>query len=134
MNNSSWIMSKMYICKSKFHFCYHISDMKIQGEETLLTLLPKLPKIIIEIKNDITFCFHTSLWCPRKVSSFWSCKKECENMWFFPLISLGQQGLGLHFVKLPAYAIFISSVLEIHINNTDTFKVTNKQYYKIIVF
>ena len=31
-------MSKMYICKSKFHVCYHVLDMKILGEKTLLTL------------------------------------------------------------------------------------------------
>ena len=45
-----------------------------------------------------------------------------------------QQGLELHFVKLPTYANFVSLVIEIHINNIDTFRVTNKQYYKIILF
>ena len=56
------------------------------------------------------------------VSSFWGIKKKFENkknVVIFPLILLGQQGLGLHFVELPTYR---------------TFRVTNKQYYKIIIF
>ena len=56
------------------------------------------------------------------VSSFWGIKNKFENkknVVIFPLILLGQQGLGLHFVELPTYR---------------TFRVTNKQYYKIIIF
>ena len=37
LNNRSQSMSKRYICKSKFHVCYHFLDMKILGEKTLLT-------------------------------------------------------------------------------------------------
>ena len=55
-------------------------------------------------------------------------------MSFFPLILLRQQGLGLCFVELPTFAISVSLPIEIHKNNTDTFRVTNEQYYKIILF
>ena len=40
------------------------------------------------------------------VSSFWGIKNKFENkknVVIFPLILLGQQGLGLHFVELPTY-------------------------------
>ena len=50
-------------------------------------------------------------------------------MSFFPLITLGQQGLGLRFVELPNYAISVSLTKEIHKNYTDTLRVTHKQYY-----
>ena len=55
-------------------------------------------------------------------------------MSFSPLTPLGQQGLRLHFVKLLTYNISIPLTLEIHKNNIDTFKVTNKSYYKKILF
>ena len=51
-------------------------------------------------------------------------------MSFFPLIPLGRQGLRLRFVELPTYTISVSLMIEMHKNNTDTFSVTNKQYYK----
>ena len=51
-----------------------------------------------------------------------------------PLIPLGWQGLQLPFAKLLTYAISVSLTIEIHKNNIDTFRVTNKQYYKIILF
>ena len=94
---------------------------------------PKHRKIINWNKKWQNFYFHTSLWCLRKVSSFWSTKIKCENktfMSFFPLIPLGRQGLRLRFVELPTYTISVSLMIEIHKNNTDTFSVTNKQYYK----
>ena len=31
--NTSWIISKRHIFKSKFHVCYHFLDMKIPGEK-----------------------------------------------------------------------------------------------------
>ena len=49
-------------------------------------------------------------------------------------ITLGQQGLGQCFVELPTHAISVSLTIETHKDNTDTFRVTNKQYYKIILF
>ena len=52
----------------------------------------------------------------------------------FPLIPLGQQGLRMSFVELPTYVISVSLIIEIHKNNTDTFRVTNKQYCKIIFY
>ena len=96
---------------------------------------PKHPKII-NWNKKYNFYFHTSLWCLRNILSFWGTKK-CENKKnyvIFPVIPLGEQRLGLYFVKLSTYAIFVSPVIEIHKNNTDTFRVTNKEYYKIILF
>ena len=37
-------------------------------------------------------------------------------------------------VELLTYAISISVAIKIHKNNIDTFRVTKKQYYKIIPF
>ena len=60
-------MSKRYICKSKFHDCYHFLNMKITGEKSLLTLpVPSMLKIT-EIKNDIFFHTWTLL-----DSKFWT--------------------------------------------------------------
>ena len=42
--------------------------------------------------------------------------------------------LRLHFAELLTNAISISLAIEIHKNNIDTFRITNKQYYKIILF
>ena len=55
-------------------------------------------------------------------------------MRFFLLIPLRQQRLGLRFVELPTYAFSVSLKIEIYKNNTDTFRVTKKQYYKTIIF
>ena len=55
-------------------------------------------------------------------------------MSFSPLTPLGQQGLRLHFVKLLTYTISVPLTLEIHKNNINTFRVTNKSYYKKILF
>ena len=87
------------------------------------------------MKNDIIFIFTLLCGVSERFHPFEAAKRsvKIKNV-IFPLIQLGQQGLGLHFVKLPTYAIFVSSVMEIHINNTDTSKVTNTQYYKIILF
>ena len=58
MHNISRIMSKRYICKSKFHIWYHFLDMKIPGEKSLLTLrVPSMLKIT-EKKNDIFLISH----------------------------------------------------------------------------
>ena len=54
-------------------------------------------------------------------------------MSFSPLIPLGQQMLGLRFVELPTSAISVSLTTEAHKNNTDTFRVANKQCYEIIL-
>ena len=55
-------------------------------------------------------------------------------MSFPPLIPLGWQGLRIRFAKLPSYAISVSLTIGIHKNNVETFRVTEKQYYKIILF
>ena len=114
----SWIMSKMYICKSKFHVSYHIFDMKILGEKTLLTLLSRLPKIINLNKKWHNFYFHTSLWCLRKVSFFWSCKNECENkkLCDFPTYSIGTTRVRTAFCQAPYLYNFC------FLSNGDTYK------------
>ena len=131
-------MSKRYICKSKFHVCYHFLDIyENPGRKNFINpSCPKHCKIIHWNKKWHNFYFHTSLWCLRKVSSFWDTKKKCKNKRFFifPLYSIGTTRDWLHFVKLPTYVISISLTTEIHKNNADNFNVTNKQYYKIILF
>ena len=96
---------------------------------------PKHRKIINWNKKWHNFYFQASLWCIRKVWFICGTKKNSENkkFVFLPLILLGQQGLRLYFVKLLTYNTSISLKTEIHKNNIDTFRVTNKQYHKIIL-
>ena len=137
--NPFWItkaefMSKRNICKSKFHVRYHF--LYIYGNPGRKNFVkpscPKQPKIT----NGIDFCFLTSLWCARKASSFWGTKKKCEKKNYVdynppsPIIPSGQQGLRLCIFKLLT-TIFISLTIEIHKNNSETFRVTNKHYYKL---
>ena len=105
-------MSKRYICKNKFHVCYHNLDVyeNPRRKNYINPSCPKHPK------------FHLFEVPKRSV-------KMKKFMSFFPLITLGQQGLGLRFVELPNYAISVSLTKEIHKNYTDTLRVTNKQYY-----
>ena len=84
---------------------------------------PKHPKVINWNKNDIDFYFHTSLWCLRKVSSFWGNEKMCENKKFmslFLLFRIGTSTVKTVFVKLPTYAISVSLTTESRKNNIDT--------------
>ena len=81
--------------------------MKILGEKTLLTRhVQSIVKKLIEIKNGIIFIF--TLLCGASER--------------------------LHFVELPTYTISVSLTIAIPKNNIDTFRVTNKQYFKIILF
>ena len=111
-------MSKTYVCKNKFHICYHDIYENPRRKNFIINLsCPKHLKIINWNKTWHNVYFHTSLWCLGKVSSFWGNKKKRENkkiMSFSPLISLGQQGLRLRFVKLPTYAISVSLTIEIY--------------------
>ena len=50
-----------------------------------------------------------------------------------PIFLFWQRGLRLHFVELLTYTISISLTIEIHKNSIDTFIVTNKKYYQIIL-
>ena len=90
----------------------------------------------MKIKNGIIFIFTLLCGASEKFHLFEAPKRsvKIKNLLFSPLIPSGQQGLGLHFVELPTYAISVSLTIEIHKNNTDTFRVTNKQYYKITLF
>ena len=135
-------MSKRHIRKSKFHVFYHFFRHLWKPWEKNFTdsSCSKHPKIINLNKNDTDFYFHTSFWCVREVSS----RKKCENKKIpiippphpppTPLILLGQQGLRLRFAEILTCVPFVSLTIEIHKNNTDTFRVTNKQYYKTILF
>ena len=85
------------------------------------------------MKNDIIFIFTLHCGASERFHPFEAAKRSVKIekiMRFFPCIPLGQQGLGLHFVKLPAYAIFISLLIEIHINSTDTFKLPTSSTIK----
>ena len=108
--------------------------MKILREKGLLSLsVLTILKWLIEIKTDINFYFHTSLWCLEKVFSFLDMKKNSRNKkfnHFIPLFRIGATRVKTVFVELPTYAISVSLTIEIHKNNIDTSTVTNKQYYK----
>ena len=108
--------------------------MKILREKGLLSLsVLTIQKWLIEIKSDINFYFHTSLWCLEKVFSFLDMKKNSRNKkfnHFIPLFRIGATRVKTVFVELPTYAISVSLTIEIHKNNIDTSTVTNKQYYK----
>ena len=129
-------MSKKYICKSKFHVCYNFFRYENPRRKNFNPSCPKQHKIVNWNKKWHNFYFNTTLWCLRSVSSFRGIKKKCENkrfMLFSPLIPLRQQGLRVRFVKLLISTISSSLTIETH-KNIDTFRVTNKQYYKIILF
>ena len=98
---------------------------------------PSCPKHkIIEIKNDIIFIF-TLFVVPQKGFIFLRPRKEgvrIKNLHHFSVFlhwdDMGRDCVLLNFQLKP----FVSSTLEIHKNNIDTFRVNNKQYYKIILF
>ena len=54
---------------------------------------------------------------------------------FFPLFHWDDKSYDMRFVELPTYTIPVSLTKEIILNedNIDTFRVSNKQYYKIIL-
>ena len=139
-------MSKRHICKSKFHVCYHFFRhlWKPWEKNFIDSSCSKHPKIINLNKNDTDFYFHTSFWCVREVSSFWGTRKKCENK-KAPIIpppppppspySIWATRVKTAFCRnLDLCAISVSLTIEIHKNNIDTFRVTNKQYYKTILF
>ena len=83
-----------------------------------------------------TFLFSHFFVVPQKGFIFWGTKKKNEDkkfMSFFPCISFRQQELRLRFVEIPNCTISVSLTIEIH-KNIDNFSVTDKQYYKIILF
>ena len=59
------MFKKGIFVKASFMFVTIFLDMKIPGEKTFKPSCPEHPKII-EIKND-KVCFHTFLWCLKKV-------------------------------------------------------------------
>ena len=108
--------------------------MKILGEKTLLTYpVQSIAKKLIEIKNDIIFIFTILCGVSERFHLFEAAKRSVI-LCHFPLIPLGRQGLRLRFVELLTYTISVSLTTEIHKTNINTFRVINKQYYKIILF
>ena len=81
------------------------------------------------------FYFLIFLWCLKKVSSFWDTQsvKIKHSHHFCPYSGLGQRGLRLRLCWLPSYAIPVLNNFQIHNNNIDIPRTTNKQYYKIIL-
>ena len=128
----------MYTCKSKFHVCYHFLDIyeNLRIKNFINPSCPKLPKII-EIKSDVNFYFHTSLWCLWRPESlhktFWSTKKKCENkkfMSFPPVFGIKTTRVKTMFFELLTCATFISLLIEIYKNRTWSMK-TNLVCYKL---
>ena len=114
--NHFWVIHTELCLKSTSvkatHVRYHILDIyENPWRKNFINPFCRMhPETINWNKKWHKFCFHTSLWCVRKVSSFWATKKKRDNKniyVIFPLIPLGQQGLGLRFVELPTYAISV---------------------------
>ena len=90
-------MSKRYVFRSKFHVCHHILDMKVPGEESLLTVPVPSRLIITRIKNDKLFFLHFL-------------------MLFSPLFGIRVTRVKTIFVK--CISISVSLTTEIHQNRT----------------
>ena len=92
---------------------------------------PSCPKHSLIVNGDKKwhkFLFLTSLWCLKKVLSFWGSKKNCEKkIYHFPLLirNSDSKGEDCVFVKLPTYVNSVSLTLEIWKNNIDTSRVAN---------
>ena len=141
LDYTSWIMTKRYIFKSNFYDCYHILDIYENRRRKNLINPPcsKLPKIINRNKKWHNVCFCTSLWCLGTASSFWGTKKKGNKRIYviFPPHSSGTKRVATAFCwtfSVPFNAISVSLTIAILKNNVNTFRVTNKQYYKIIIF
>ena len=92
---------------------------------------PKHPKLVIWKKND-KFLFSHFFAVPQKGFVFLRLQRgsvKINNLSFFLLISDWDN-------KVKVISLFHFSFLnnEIYENNTDSSRVTNKQYYKIILF
>ena len=110
--------------------------MKILAEKTLLICpIQNILKWLIEIKKCNNFYFHTSLWYLKRFHFLGerSVRIKIYVIPPSPIFLFWQRGLRLHFVELLTYTIFISLTIEIHKNSIDTFIVTNKKYYQIIL-
>ena len=130
-HNTSWIIWRKFW--NLLQFLRFL--LKTYEKNFINSSCPKHLKIINWNKKWSKFYFLTSLWWTDFISL--RHQKKCENkrlMSFSPLFPLGQQGLRLHFAEHLTYAISISSTIETHKNNNDTFRITKKQYYKIILF
>ena len=114
--------------------------MKILAEKTLLICpIQNILKWLIEIKKCNNFYFHTSLWYLKRFH-FLGERSVRIKIYVIPpppppspIFLFWQRGLRLHFVELLTYTISISLTIEIHKNSIDTFIVTNKKYYQIIL-
>ena len=107
-------MFKRHICKSKFHVCCQFFRYKNPRRKYFLNpSCPKHPKII-EIKNDIIFCFYTFLWCLKKVLRRPKGKSNICHCHFPSSVGIGMTRIKTVFlvVELPTYAISVSLTLE----------------------
>ena len=101
-------MSKSTFAKASFNY-YFFRYENPRRKNFINPSHAKHPKII-KIKNDIIFIFTLFCGASEKFDLF-EAPKKCENkkiMSLFPLITLGKQGLWLHFVEPPTYAISVS--------------------------
>ena len=126
---------KSTFVKANFMFVTIFLDMKILGEKTLTHPVQSSIKQLIEIKNDIIFILTLLCGDSEGFHLLEASKRSVriKSVLFFPIIPLRQQGLRVRFVKLLINTISVSLTIETH-KNIDTFRVTNKQYYKMILF
>ena len=112
--------------------------IKTLGEKIFINLFcPKHSKIINWNKNDLIFIFTLLCGAPERFHLFEAPKRSAriKNLChFLPLLHWDDKGYD--YVLLYSWLILFQFPLtiEIHKNNIDTFRVTNKQFYKIILF
>ena len=132
-------MSKRHICKSKFHVCYDFLTIyeNPRRKNFINPSCPKYLKVINWNEKWHNLIFSHFLYYLKKVSSFWSTKKKCENKnlcRFLPLFWIETTRVKTVFYGTPDLCHFC------FLNNRDTQKQywhlqsSNKQYYKIILF
>ena len=80
-------MSKRYICKRKFHVCYHFLDIyeSPRRKNFINPSCPKHPKIINWNKKWHNFYVHNSLWCLRNINTF--LKVFIKQNWYFQKVT-----------------------------------------------
>ena len=131
-----------FLIKTKAELCLKGTFVKVSFIFVTIFLdtyqNPPCPKHrkIIELKNGISFIFTLLRGATERFHLFEAPKRSVriKNLSFSRLIQLGRQGLRQRFAELTTYAISFSLTIGIHKNNIDTFRVTSKQYHKIIPF
>ena len=89
---------------------------------------------MIEIRNDIIFIFTLLYGTSERFHLFEALESSVKIYVIIHHYSIRTKRVKIVFVELLTYTVSISVTIEIHKKKIDTFRVTNKRYYKIIFF